>query len=107
MPTRVGARDLAAAWGFARSGDDWQALCTDPDIDVVDICTPNHLHKDMALAAAAAGKHIYCEKPLGLSGPEALEIWQAAESAGVRTSMGFNYMCNPIARTGTGNDRCG
>jgi predicted dehydrogenase len=90
------AKDLAAAWGFARSGDDWQALCADPDIDVIDICTPNHLHKEMALVAAAAGKHIYCEKPLALSGPEAREIWQAAKAAGVRTSMGFNYMCNPL-----------
>ncbi|MGI9233286.1 MAG: Gfo/Idh/MocA family protein [Woeseiaceae bacterium] len=90
------AASLAAAWGFARSGDDWRELCSDPDIDVVDICTPNHLHKEMALAAADAGKHIYCEKPLGLSGPEAREIWQAAESASVRTSMGFNYICNPL-----------
>jgi predicted dehydrogenase len=90
------AAELAAAWGFARSGDDWRALCTDPEIDIVDICTPNHLHKEMALAAAAAGKHIWCEKPLGLSGPEAREIWQAADKAGVRTSMGFNYMCNPL-----------
>lgn len=90
------AASAARAWDFARSSDDWRELCSDPDIDVVDICTPNHLHKEMALAAAAAGKHIYCEKPLGLSGPEAREIWQAAESAGVRTSMGFNYICNPL-----------
>jgi predicted dehydrogenase len=90
------ASSLAAAWGFSRASDDWQTVCNDPDIDVVDICTPNHLHKEMALAAAAAGKHIYCEKPLGLSGPEALEIWQAAKSASVQTSMGFNYMCNPL-----------
>lgn len=95
-PDAIRASELAAAWGFARSADDWHSLCTDPDIDVIDICTPNHLHKEMALAAAAAGKHIYCEKPLGLSGPEAKEIWKAAESAGVRTSMGFNYMCNPL-----------
>ncbi len=39
---------------------------------------------------------MYCEKPLGLSGPEAKEIWQAADNAGVRTSMGFNYICNPL-----------
>lgn len=90
------AAQLADAWGFERSGDDWRALCSDAVIDVVDVCTPNHLHKEMALTAAAAGKHIYCEKPLGLTGPEAKEIWQAAEAAGVRTSMGFNYMCNPL-----------
>jgi len=86
----------ARAWGFARSSDDWRSVCSDPDIDVIDICTPNNLHKDMALAAAAAGKHIYCEKPLGLSGSEAREIFEAAEAAGVRTVMGFNYICNPM-----------
>jgi predicted dehydrogenase len=86
----------AAAWGFACAGDDWRAVCSDPNIDVVDICTPNHLHKEMALAAAAAGKHIWCEKPLGLTASEAGEICQAAERAGVRTSMGFNYNCNPL-----------
>lgn len=86
----------ARAWGFARHSDDWRSVCDDADIDVIDICTPNHLHKDMALAAAAAGKHIYCEKPLGLSGAEALEICGAAESAGVRTAVGFNYICNPM-----------
>ncbi len=86
----------ARSWGFERSSDDWRSVVDDPDIDVVDICTPNNLHKEMAIAAAAAGKHIYCEKPLGLSGDEACEILQAAESAGVRTAMGFNYTCNPM-----------
>jgi predicted dehydrogenase len=89
------ARD-ALAWGFARSSDDWRSICNDTNIDVIDICTPNNLHKEMALAAAAAGKHIYCEKPLGLSGSEAEEICNAAEAAGVRTAMGFNYTCNPM-----------
>ena len=90
------AANDAEAWGFQRSSDDWQAICQDPDIDVVDICTPNYLHREMALAAAAAGKHIYCEKPLGLTGAESQEICQAAETAGVRTAVGFNYICNPL-----------
>lgn len=90
------AAKLAAAWGFERSGDDWQALCADPGIDVIDICTPNHLHKDMALAAIDAGKHVYCEKPLALTGDDARQIRDAAAEAGVRTAVGFNYMCNPM-----------
>ena len=90
------AQSLAADWGFETGGDDWMAVCQDPNIDVVDICTPNHLHADMALAAIAAGKHVYCEKPLALTGEQARTIWQAAELAGVMTSMGFNYMCNPL-----------
>lgn len=90
------ATSLAASWGFARSSTDWQRLCSDPEIDVVDICTPNHLHKEMALAAIEAGKHVYCEKPLALTTADAAQIAAAARAAGVRTSMGFNYMCNPL-----------
>lgn len=90
------ARKLAAAWGFENSGDDWRTLCADPAIDVVDICTPNHLHMEMALAAIEAGKHVYCEKPLALTAKDARRIRDAAASAGVRTAMGFNYMCNPL-----------
>ena len=90
------ATQASTAWGFARSGDDWQALCQDPGIDVINICTPNHLHKDIAIAAAQAGKHIWCEKPLALTGDEARLVRDAAEQADIRTSMGFNYMCNPV-----------
>ena len=90
------AKQLAGAWGFKAAAADWRALCSDPEIDVVDICTPNHMHHEMALAAIAAGKHVYCEKPLALTGAEALSIFQAAAKAGVHTSMGFNYMCNPL-----------
>ncbi len=90
------ASSLAKSWGFTQSSTDWQGLCANPDIDVVDICTPNHLHKEMALAAIDAGKHVYCEKPLALTTKDAAEIAHAARAAGVRTSMGFNYMCNPL-----------
>ncbi len=57
------ARKAAGALGFRRSTGDWRALVEDPDVDVVDITTPNFLHKEMALAAIEAGKHVYCEKP--------------------------------------------
>jgi predicted dehydrogenase len=93
------AQRLATSWGFEQASDDWQALCNNPEIDVVDICTPNHLHKDMALAAISAGKHVYCEKPLALNSADALIIWEAAQSAGIRTMMGFNYRCNPLIQT--------
>ena len=101
------AEKLARSWSFECSSDDWQSLCTDPDIDVVDICTPNHLHKDMALAAIEAGKHVYCEKPLALTGEEAREIWQAADAAGVKTMMGFNYTCNPMLKLARGMIQAG
>lgn len=74
------AREL----GFARSTGDWRGLVNDPQVDVVDICAPNYLHKEMALAAIAAGKHVYAEKPLALSAADALEMVEAAEQAGVK-----------------------
>jgi len=86
----------ARALGFARSTGDWRALVADGAVDVVDICTPNHLHREMALAAIAAGKHVYCEKPLANTAREAAEIAAAADAAGVRHMMGFNYICNPL-----------
>ncbi len=91
------ARSGAESLGFARWTADWRALVADAGVEVVDITAPNHLHKEMALAAAAAGKHIYCEKPLALTGADALEMTQAAEAAGIKTLVGFNYLKNPAA----------
>ncbi len=91
------ARQGAESLGFARWTADWRALVTDARVDVVDITAPNHLHKEMALAAAAAGKHIYCEKPLALTAADALVMTQVAEAAGVKTLVGFNYLKNPAA----------
>ncbi len=84
------------ALGFRRSTGDWRALIADPAIDVVDVCTPNHLHREMVLAAVAAGKHVYCEKPLALVAQEAAEMAEAADRAGVTHLVGFNFPCNPI-----------
>ncbi|ATJ84694.1 Gfo/Idh/MocA family protein [Halomonas beimenensis] len=88
------AREL----GFARSTGDWRALVADPEVDVVDICAPNFLHQEMALAAIAAGKHVYAEKPLALSAADAQQMVEAAERAGVKTLVGFNYIRNSATR---------
>ena len=90
------AATAAAALGFARSTSDWRDLVADPDIDVINITAPNALHKEMALAAIAAGKHVYCEKPLAPLAADAREMAEAAEKAGVKTQVGFNYLCNPM-----------
>lgn len=81
---------------FNRATDDWRDLVEDPSIDVVDITAPNALHKEIALAAIAAGKHVYCEKPLAPLAADALEMAEAAEAAGVKTQVGFNYLMNPM-----------
>ena len=70
----------------------------DPDVDVVGICSPTFLHKEMALAAIAAGKHVLCEKPLSLSARDAEDMALAAERAGVKSLVGFNYMKNPATQ---------
>jgi predicted dehydrogenase len=92
--------ELAAAaadrLGFARSSGDWKRLVADGEIDLIDITTPNALHKEIALAAIAAGKHVYCEKPLAARASDARDMADAAEAAGVKTQVGFNYLCNPM-----------
>lgn len=90
------AATAAQTLGFDASSGDWKILVADPDIDVIDITAPNALHKEMALAALAAGKHVYCEKPLATTAADAAEMAQAAQAAGVRTQVGFNYLCNPL-----------
>ena len=90
------AQRAAAQFGFANATDDWRSLVENPEIDVVNITAPNALHKEMALAAIAAGKHVHCEKPLAPLAADALEMTQSAEAAGIRTQVGFNYLCNPV-----------
>ena len=75
------------ALGFRRATSDWRALIADPDVDIVDVCTPNHLHREMVLTALAAGKHVYCEKPLALTAPEAAEMAEAAAARESLTSL--------------------
>ncbi|MBX8607439.1 Gfo/Idh/MocA family oxidoreductase [Pseudomonas cichorii] len=90
------AEQCAQAWGFERSHSDWQQLIDDPQVQVVAITTPNHLHFSMAMAAIAAGKAVYCEKPLAVSLAQADEMRRSAEAAGVVTQVGYNYQHNPI-----------
>ena len=85
----------AGEFGFARWTTNWREIIEDPRVDVVDITTPNHLHAEMAIAAAQAGKHIYCEKPLATTSADASRIVAEAEKSGVITIVGFNYLKNP------------
>lgn len=90
------AQHCASAWGFAQAHGDWQQLIDDPQVDLVAITTPNHLHYPMAMAALAAGKAVYCEKPLAVSLEQADAMRRAARAAGVVTRVGYNYQHNPM-----------
>jgi predicted dehydrogenase len=92
------AERAAGQLGFKRAVADWRALIDDPAIAIVSITTPNVVHREMALAAAAAGKHIHCEKPIAPDAGAAKEMMQAAETAGVVTQVGYNYIKNPVLR---------
>lgn len=94
--THEAASEAARRFGFAHSTANWQAIMANPEIDLVSITAPNALHKEMSLAAIAAGKHVYCEKPLAPLSADAREMAEAAEARGVKTQVGFNYLCNPM-----------
>jgi predicted dehydrogenase len=76
--------------GYAFGSTDWRELVEREDIDVIDCCTPNFLHKEMLIAAMRAGKHVYCDKPLAMNLAEAREIVSVAQETGVQHQMTFN-----------------
>jgi predicted dehydrogenase len=82
---------FAERWGYESRETDWRALIDRADIDLVDIACPNDMHREIALAAAKAGKMILCEKPLAMNGPEGLKMVQAVEKAGVPNMVWYNY----------------
>ncbi len=86
---------FAKNWGYEETTQDWRELIERIDIDAIDIAAPNHMHKEIAIAAAEAGKMILCEKPLGRNLQESREIAEAAEKAGVRTLVWYNYRFVP------------
>ncbi len=85
------AKAFADKWGYESVENDWRKLIERKDIHLVDICTPNNTHAEIALAAAKAGKMILCEKPLALNGPEALKMVEAVEKAGGPNMVWYNY----------------
>jgi predicted dehydrogenase len=85
------AQAHAARWGFESVETDWKKLIARKDIDLIEICLPNNLHADVAIAAANAGNMIICEKPLARTGKEAEPMVKAVEKAGVPNLVSFNY----------------
>ena len=89
------ARDML---GFTRATTDWREVIANPDVAAVNITAPNFLHLEMVRAAAAAGKHIFCEKPVGRFPGETAEIARVAADAGVLTWVGYNYRWAPLVQ---------
>jgi predicted dehydrogenase len=85
------AKAFAEKWGYESVENDWRKLLARKDIDAVDICVPNNLHKEIAVAAAQAGKVILCEKPLAMNAAEGEEMCRAVEKAGVANTVWYNY----------------
>src|SRR5688572_17212964 len=97
----IGSRDgalgrrVAAELGIPRAHESYEALLADPDLDAVYIPLPNHLHLPWATAAARAGKHVLCEKPMALSSADAEQMVDAARDAGVLLMEAFMYRLHP------------
>jgi predicted dehydrogenase len=89
------AREAAARFGYERWTSDWRTVIDDPEIEVVDIATPNDSHPEIAIAAAQAGKHILCEKPLARTVEEARAMRDAVATAGVVNMVAFSYRRTP------------
>ena len=89
------AADRAADLGFDRYTDQWQELIDDSDVELISICAPNALHRDMSIAALEAGKHVWCEKPMAMSLTDAEDMVTAARSSSRKTIVGYNYIKNP------------
>lgn len=93
------AGKAARRLGIGRFTGDWRTLVTDPDIDAITIATPNFLHKEMALAALAAGKHVYIEKPLCTTLADARVVAEAVRvNSGPVHMLGYSYLCNPMVQ---------
>ncbi|MDQ2899357.1 MAG: Gfo/Idh/MocA family oxidoreductase [Acidobacteriota bacterium] len=85
------ARTFAAKWGYESAETDWRKLVESPEIDLIDIASPNDTHAEIAIAAANAGKMVMCEKPLGRNPAESEAMVKAVEDAGVANMVWYNY----------------
>jgi len=90
-----GVKAAAERFGWESYETDWQKLINRDDIDLVDITAPSNAHKEIAIAAAKAGKNVFCEKPLALNLSDAREILKVAEKAGIKHMIDFNYRTAP------------
>jgi predicted dehydrogenase len=96
VPARVD--EAVSSFGFMRGSADWRAVIEDPDVDAVFIAAPNMLHVELIEAAAAAGKQVFCEKPVGGTPDQVLRAAGVARAAGVISGVGYNYRWAPLVQ---------
>ncbi len=95
-PIAERTEEAITSFGFRRAGSEWQAVIEDPEVEVVFIAAPNRLHVELVQAAAAAGKAVFCEKPVGGTPEQIVRAAGAARTAGVISGVGFNYRWAPL-----------
>ncbi|MFE7278227.1 Gfo/Idh/MocA family protein [Streptomyces sp. NPDC057623] len=93
------AEEAAARFGFATATRDWREVAADPRVRAVSITAPNFLHREIGVAMAEAGKHLWIEKPVGLTADDARAVADAAAKAGVQSAVGFNYRNAPAVES--------
>src|SRR3712207_557782 len=99
--------EAARRYGFAEHVTDWRTLVSDERIQLFDNAGPNNLHAEPTIAAAEAGKHVICEKPLGRDAEESYETWQRVQAAGVKHMCAVNYRFGPAVRLARPMNRAG
>lgn len=92
------AREAQARLGFEQFTTHWRQVIEHPDVQVVNVTSPNYLHLEMVQAATAAGKHVFCEKPVGRNGAETAAMAACAQRAGVLSWVGYNYRWTPVVQ---------
>jgi predicted dehydrogenase len=96
VPARV--QEAVSSFGFARGDVDWRRVIDDPGVEVVYVAAPNMFHVELVEAAAEAGKHVFCEKPVGGTPEQTVRAERAARRAGVISGVGYNYRWAPLVR---------
>ncbi len=92
------AHDAQQRLGFEQCTTNWREVIEHPEVQAVNVASPNFLHKEMALAAVDAGKHLFCEKPVGRTPEETTEIYHAVKRAGLMSFVGLNYRWAPLVQ---------